>query len=137
MKVIMGRRGGVGEAIAVLVKDKPWVEKLVLVRLTTSSEPKRSRPRSASSAQCRWSSSTLVTREQVEALARRHGVDMIHKLGGPGVQRGPSSTRPSPAGCNYMDMAMTLSAPHAADPYSQCGVKLGDYQFERAEACRG
>jgi saccharopine dehydrogenase (NAD+, L-lysine forming) len=31
-----------------------------------------------------------------------------------------------------MDMAMTPSAPHPADPFHACGVKLGDYQFERA-----
>ncbi len=36
-------------------------------------------------------------------------------------------------GCNYMDMAMTLSEPHPTDPFHQPGVKLGDYQFERAE----
>jgi saccharopine dehydrogenase-like NADP-dependent oxidoreductase len=36
------------------------------------------------------------------------------------------------AGCMYMDMAMTLSSPHAKNPFKQCGVKLGDYQFERA-----
>jgi saccharopine dehydrogenase-like NADP-dependent oxidoreductase len=32
-----------------------------------------------------------------------------------------------------MDMAMTLSAPHPEDPFNKCGVKLGDYQFERAK----
>jgi saccharopine dehydrogenase (NAD+, L-lysine forming) len=36
------------------------------------------------------------------------------------------------AGCHYMDMAMTLSTPHPTQPFSQVGVKLGDYQFERA-----
>jgi hypothetical protein len=29
-------------------------------------------------------------------------------------------------------MAMTLSRPHPDRPYQQCGVKLGDYQFERS-----
>src|SRR6185369_3267902 len=38
------------------------------------------------------------------------------------------------AGTKYMDMAMTLSQPHATDPFHKTGVKLGDYQFERAEA---
>jgi saccharopine dehydrogenase-like NADP-dependent oxidoreductase len=33
-----------------------------------------------------------------------------------------------------MDMAMTLSEPHPTDPYEQPGVKLGDYQFERAKS---
>ena len=36
-------------------------------------------------------------------------------------------------GVNYMDMAMTLSTPHPTDPFHKCGVKLGDYQFERAK----
>ncbi|HTP09290.1 MAG TPA: saccharopine dehydrogenase C-terminal domain-containing protein, partial [Anaerolineae bacterium] len=33
---------------------------------------------------------------------------------------------------NYIDMAMTLSKPHKFDPFVKTGVKLGDYQFERA-----
>ncbi|CAL9341978.1 saccharopine dehydrogenase family protein [Streptomyces sp. enrichment culture] len=37
------------------------------------------------------------------------------------------------AGTHYLDMAMSLSAPHAARPYEECGVKLGDAQFELAE----
>jgi saccharopine dehydrogenase (NAD+, L-lysine forming) len=36
------------------------------------------------------------------------------------------------AGVTYLDMAMTLSEPHPAKPYEEVGVKLGDYQFERA-----
>jgi saccharopine dehydrogenase-like NADP-dependent oxidoreductase len=33
----------------------------------------------------------------------------------------------------YLDMAMTLSEPHPNAPYERAGVKLGDYQFDRAE----
>jgi len=36
------------------------------------------------------------------------------------------------AGVTYLDMAMTLSEPHPTEPYERVGVKLGDYQFERA-----
>ncbi|MEV6021055.1 MULTISPECIES: saccharopine dehydrogenase C-terminal domain-containing protein [unclassified Streptomyces] len=36
------------------------------------------------------------------------------------------------AGTHYLDMAMSLSAPHATHPHEQCGVKLGDAQFEQA-----
>ncbi|CAL2056146.1 ATP-binding protein [Streptomyces murinus] len=36
------------------------------------------------------------------------------------------------AGAHYLDMAMSLSVPHARAPYEQCGVKLGDEQFARA-----
>lgn len=38
------------------------------------------------------------------------------------------------AGANYLDTAMSLSAPHPSDPHQQTGVKLGDYQFERSPA---
>ncbi|MFD4689829.1 saccharopine dehydrogenase family protein [Streptomyces sp. NPDC058463] len=38
------------------------------------------------------------------------------------------------AGTHYLDMAMSLSAPHASRPYERCGVKLGDAQFEQADA---
>jgi saccharopine dehydrogenase-like NADP-dependent oxidoreductase len=36
------------------------------------------------------------------------------------------------AGTHYLDMAMSLSAPHPAEPHRQPGVKLGDEQFELA-----
>ncbi|MGA5039831.1 saccharopine dehydrogenase family protein [Streptomyces capoamus] len=36
------------------------------------------------------------------------------------------------AGVHYLDMAMSLSAPHAERPYQECGLKLGDSQFELA-----
>jgi saccharopine dehydrogenase (NAD+, L-lysine-forming) len=37
-------------------------------------------------------------------------------------------------GVTYLDMAMTLSEPHPTRPYEEVGVKLGDYQFDRAAA---
>ncbi len=37
-------------------------------------------------------------------------------------------------GVTYLDMAMTLSEPHPTNPYEEVGVKLGDYQFDRAAA---
>ncbi len=37
-------------------------------------------------------------------------------------------------GAHYLDMAMSLSRPHPDRPYEECGVKLGDAQFEQAAA---
>jgi saccharopine dehydrogenase-like NADP-dependent oxidoreductase len=34
----------------------------------------------------------------------------------------------------YLDMAMTLSEPHPTNPFEEVGIKLGDYQFERASS---
>ncbi|WP_225823643.1 saccharopine dehydrogenase family protein [Streptomyces naphthomycinicus] len=36
------------------------------------------------------------------------------------------------AGVHYLDMAMSLSVPHPRRPHEECGVKLGDGQFELA-----
>ncbi|MER7759744.1 saccharopine dehydrogenase C-terminal domain-containing protein [Streptomyces sp. NPDC097619] len=36
------------------------------------------------------------------------------------------------AGSHYLDMAMSLSYPHPERPHEECGVKLGDAQFELA-----
>ncbi|MFJ8074247.1 saccharopine dehydrogenase family protein [Streptomyces sp. NPDC096176] len=36
------------------------------------------------------------------------------------------------ARAHYIDMAMSLSYPHRDRPYEECGIKLGDAQFERA-----
>jgi saccharopine dehydrogenase-like NADP-dependent oxidoreductase len=33
------------------------------------------------------------------------------------------------AGCHYIDMAMSLSEPHEADPFHKPGIKLGDQQY--------
>ncbi|WP_035804617.1 saccharopine dehydrogenase C-terminal domain-containing protein [Kitasatospora mediocidica] len=36
------------------------------------------------------------------------------------------------ADADYLDMAMSLSRPHPERPYRECGVKLGDAQFEQS-----
>ncbi len=36
------------------------------------------------------------------------------------------------AGADYLDMAMSLSRPDPERPYEKTGVRLGDYQFEKA-----
>ncbi|MFA3878081.1 saccharopine dehydrogenase family protein [Streptomyces sp. MMCC 100] len=38
---------------------------------------------------------------------------------------------------DYLDMAMSLSVPHASRPHEECGVKLGDEQFALAERWSG
>lgn len=69
--------------------------------------------------------------ELIEELARKYQVDLIMNACDP-VFNVPIFEAAFVCGCNYMDMAMTLSEPHAEKPYEQVGVKLGDYQFERA-----
>jgi len=63
---------------------------------------------------------------------KKYGVDLIMNACDPSFNV-PIFDAAFNVGCNYMDMAMTLSEPHPTDPFHQTGIKLGDYQFERAK----
>jgi saccharopine dehydrogenase-like NADP-dependent oxidoreductase len=132
MKVLLVGVGGVGEAIAVLVKDKPWIEKLVLCDYNVD-RAKEVQAKIGQAVRMPVEFIDAGDKEQIEALARKHGVDLIHNAVDPVFNEAIFDAAYA-AGCNYMDMAMTLSTANATDPYNQCGVKLGDYQFEHAEA---
>jgi saccharopine dehydrogenase (NAD+, L-lysine forming) len=71
-------------------------------------------------------------RESIEALAKKYNVDLIMNAVDP-IYNEQIFDAAYNAGTKYMDMAMTLSQPHPTDPFHQTGVKLGDYQFERAK----
>jgi saccharopine dehydrogenase (NAD+, L-lysine-forming) len=131
MKVLLVGVGGVGEAIAVLTKDKPWVEKLVLADYNLD-RAKEVYAKVGSPKKMVVEFIDASDQRQIETLARKHQVDLIHNAVDP-VFNEAIFDAAYEAGCNYMDMAMTLSTPHPKDPYNICGVKLGDYQFERAE----
>ncbi len=132
MKVLLVGTGGVGEAIALIAKERPWVEQLVLA------DYRRER---ASLVQRRLGDPERFPVEpldaskqpMIEAAARKYGVDLIMNAVDPLYNKQVFDAA-FQVGVNYMDMAMTLSAPHPTDPFSKPGIKLGDYQFERADA---
>ncbi len=130
MKVLLIGVGGVGEAIAVVAQHQPWLEKMVLAdyNLKRAKEVQRKlgQPRKFPAEQVDAGDKT-----QIVALARKHGADLVMNAVDP-VFNEKIFDAAYQAGCTYMDMAMTLSRPHPANPYRACGVKLGDYQFERA-----
>ena len=131
MKVLLVGVGGVGESIAVIAQDKPWVEKIVLCDINTKRcrevKAKLRQPKKFPLEQIDASS-----RAQIAELAKKHKVDLIMNAVEPlfNEQIFDAAFR---YGCTYMDMAMTLSTPHPQKPFEKPGVKLGDYQFERAE----
>jgi saccharopine dehydrogenase-like NADP-dependent oxidoreductase len=69
---------------------------------------------------------------QVADLARKYRVDLVMNAVDP-VFNEAIFDAAFEARVNYMDMAMSLSAPHPTDPYHQPGVMLGQYQFERTK----
>ena len=133
MKVLLVGVGGVGEAIAILSQDRPWLEKMVLAdfNLKRAREVRRrlSPPR-------RYAVEQVDARDkrQIVALARKHQVDLILNAVDPVFNEAIFDAAYA-AGCHYIDMAMTLSRPHPTRPLEECGVKLGDYQFERGARC--
>jgi saccharopine dehydrogenase-like NADP-dependent oxidoreductase len=131
MKVLLVGVGGVGEAMAVVAQDKPWLEKMVLSDIN----PKRVKEvRGKLHSPKKFPAETIdaTDKKQIVALAKKHGVDLIMNAVEP-LFNEKIFDAAYQAGCNYMDMAMTLSSPHPARPFQVPGVKLGDYQFERAE----
>ncbi len=130
MKVLLVGTGGVGESIAMIAKGRPWVEKVVLTDYNTERtkevQDKLGDPK-------RFPTEWMDAGKQVliEALAKKYNVDLIMNACDPSFNE-PIFEAAFNYGCTYMDMAMTLSTPHPEKPLEQCGVKLGDYQFERA-----
>lgn len=131
MKILLVGVGGVGEAIAMIAQPRPWVEQIVLAdyNLERAREVQR---RLGDDWRFPAEHVDAARQEMVQALAERYQVDLIMNACDP-LYNVPIFEAAFCAGKTYMDMAMTLSEPHPDDPYHQCGVKLGDYQFARAQ----
>lgn len=131
MKILMVGVGGVGEAMAVIAKKHPWAELVVLadynLKRAGEVQEKLGDPD-------RFPVERVNARNQdeIEALAQKYRVNLIMNAVDP-VFNEPIFEAAYACGCTYMDMAMTLSRPHPDDPYHLTGIKLGDYQFERAQ----
>lgn len=129
MKVLLVGVGGVGEAIAAIAKNRSWIEQIVLADYNLErSREVQARLNDKQRFPVEWVDASQ--REQIEALASKYQVDMIMNACDP-IFNVPIFEAAYNYGCNYMDLAMTLSEPHPEKPYELCGVKLGDYQFER------
>jgi saccharopine dehydrogenase (NAD+, L-lysine-forming) len=131
MKVLLVGVGGVGEAIAVIAKAQPWVKQVVLSDYNVE-RVKEVQGKLGDTQRFPGEWVDASHQEQIEELAKKYKVDLIMNACDPSFNV-PIFEAAYNYGCMYMDMAMSLSEPHPTDPYRQCGVKLGDYQFERAE----
>jgi saccharopine dehydrogenase-like NADP-dependent oxidoreductase len=130
LKVLLVGAGTVGEAIAKVAADRPWMEQMIVtdydadrarfvVESTEHDGRYIARRIDASSA------------ENITQAARDYGVDLVMNAVDPQFVM-PIFDGALAAGTNYMDMAVSLSRPHAEEPFSRTGVKLGDEQFDRA-----
>jgi saccharopine dehydrogenase (NAD+, L-lysine-forming) len=132
MKVLLVGTGGVGEAIIMIARERDWVEQIVLAdyRLERAVEVQ---DRAGDRRRFPVERLDASNQQSIEALAKKYKVDLIMNAVDP-LYNQQVFDAAFAVGVNYMDMAMTLSSPHPTQPHSQAGVKLGDYQFERAPA---
>jgi saccharopine dehydrogenase-like NADP-dependent oxidoreductase len=131
MKVLLVGVGGVGEAIAVIARERPFIEQLVLSDFDLErAHEVQSKLGDGSRFPVEWVDAA--DREQIVRLMRTHRVDLVMNAVDP-IFNEPIFDAAFEVGVTYMDMALTLSQRHPTDPYHLPSVKLGDYQFERSE----
>jgi len=131
MKVLLVGTGGVGEAIAVIAGSRAWLEVMVLADFNID----RAREvQNKLGDENRFPVEFLDASDQasIEELARKYKVDLIMNSVDP-IYNYQIFDAAYNVGVKYMDMAMSLSEPHPRDPFNKAGVKLGDYQFEKAQ----
>jgi saccharopine dehydrogenase-like NADP-dependent oxidoreductase len=131
MRILVVGTGGVGSAFAGIAERRDFFESCALADY----DPARPEALVASLDDGRFSAHRVdaSSREGVVALISETGADAVLNSVDPlfNVQIFDACFE---AGATYLDMAMTLSEPHPERPYELTGVKLGDYQFERAGA---
>jgi saccharopine dehydrogenase-like NADP-dependent oxidoreductase len=132
MRVLVIGAGGVGSAVIPIAARRDFFETMVVADYDAA-RAKRAIARVA------WDGRFVAARvdasraEDVAALCREHRISHVLNAVDPRFVM-PIFEGAFAAGADYLDMAMSLSKPHAQEPYAQTGVKLGDAQFERAEA---
>ena len=126
--------GGVGSAFALIARRRSFFEHCSLADY----DRERASALVAGLGDSRFSGHAIdaSSREAVVALVRETRADAVLNAVDP-LFNVPIFEACFEAGVTYLDMAMTLSEPHPTNPYEEVGVKLGDYQFERAASWEG
>src|SRR4029079_4715585 len=122
--------GGVGEAIAAISKTRAWMQQMVLADYNVD-RAHEVQKKLGSSKRYPVEKIDAGDRDAIAALAKKYDVDWVLNAVDPSFNEAIFDAA-FDAGKNYMDMAMPLSMPHPSKPHEKTGVKLGDYQFERA-----
>ena len=133
MRILLVGAGGVGDAIAKIAARRTFFELLVVsdydpARAERTVEWIRAKHGDEVAARFRSAAIDAADPDAVAAVAREHAathvMNAVEPKFVPTVFAGALA-----AGADYLDMAMSLSEPHPADPYETTGVKLGDDQF--------
>jgi saccharopine dehydrogenase-like NADP-dependent oxidoreductase len=136
MRILLVGAGGVGDAFAKIIARRTFFEHVIVcdydlarAERTVASVAAAHGPEVAS----RFTAVQIDAGDpdRVSAVARAYGathvMNAVEPKFVPTVFAGALA-----AGCDYLDMAMTLSEPHPSNPYAETGVMLGDDQFAQA-----
>ncbi|MEV7299335.1 saccharopine dehydrogenase family protein [Streptomyces clavifer] len=133
MRVLLVGAGGVGTAITRIAARRPFFTHMAVADYDL--ERAESAVAALGESGDRFSAVRLDAsdRAAVRAALREHRCDVLLNATDPRFVM-PLFEAALAHGVHYLDMAMSLSRPHPSRPYEECGVKLGDAQFERAPA---
>lgn len=131
MRVLLIGVGGVGEAIAAISKPREWMELMVLADYNVD-RAKEVQGKLGDEKRFPVERVDASDQKNIEEMARKYNVDLIMNSVDPVFNKQIFDAAFN-VGVKYMDMAMTLSEPHPTDPFNKPGVKLGDYQFDKAK----
>jgi threonine dehydrogenase-like Zn-dependent dehydrogenase len=123
MRVLLVGAGGVGTAVVGIAARRDFFEHLVVADY----DLERAR-RAVSTVDGRRFSATRVDASSAAAVAelcREHRITHVLNAVDPRFVM-PIFDGAFAAGADYLDMAMSLSAPHPDRPFQETGVKLGD-----------
>ena len=131
MRVLVLGSGGVGAAFAAIAQRRDAFERVVLADVSAQR---------ARDAVARLGEPDRFAAEQLDASDRGELTRLIERVAPDAVLNAcdPRLNEPIFDACfharvTYLDMAMTLSAPHPQRPYELPGTMLGEYQLQRHE----
>ena len=126
MRILLVGAGGVGTAFARIAARRQFAELVV-------ADYDLARAQHAAAAKDGYQAVRLDARDEraTAALLTEHSCDVLMNATDPRFVM-PLFRAALAAGAHYLDMAMSLSHPHPAEPHAKTGVKLGDEQFAMA-----
>src|SRR6476620_8473028 len=127
MRILLVGAGWVGGAFAAIAARRDFFDRIVIADYDGG------KAEAAAAVDDRFTGATIDASDAaaVERLCRDHDITHVMNAVDP-VFNMSIFDGALAAGADYLDMAMSLSRPHAEAPYEKVGVKLGDEQFARA-----
>ena len=127
MRILLVGAGGVGAAFAAIAARRDFFEQVVIA------DYDETRAQRAAAVDDRYNAARIDASDaaSVETLVREHAITHVMNAVDPRFVM-PIFNGAYAGGADYLDMAMSLSRPHADSPHSLTGVKLGDEQFAGA-----